>query len=98
MTSYLRRLGTIGVKKMDTNLPEPECSCGYPAYQLKEVLGDRLPAFWQWMRGQTVTLCEGKRYNHDTKEYEEDCGGISHGAVVYTCDLERYLLGLPVID
>lgn len=64
------------------------------------------------MTGQTISLCDGKYYDHICKGYfssscsdmfpdmpvtrEEQLGG--HGGVVYAWDLERYLRGLPVID
>lgn len=80
------------------NLPEPKCEYGYTYDQLEDVLGAGLGDFGSWMRGQTMTLCEGRRYNHDTKEYEESCGGLAHGGIVYRWDLERYLEGRPIID
>lgn len=80
------------------NLPDPECRLGYTYTQLTTILGWRLDDFGRWMRGQTMSLCDGRKYNHDSKVYEEACGGVSHGGVVYRHDLERYLLDLPVID
>jgi len=81
-----------------TTIPAPDCESGYTYNQLLEILGDDLPNFNQWMRGQTMALCEGRRYNHETKEYTPKCGGVAHGGVVYPWDLARYLDGLPVID
>ena len=77
---------------------EPECDYGYTYLQLEAILGDRLSEFQSWMRGQTMTLCNGQRFNHDTGEYEESCGGAAHGSVVYGWDLERFLAGGEVID
>lgn len=79
-------------------LPEPECRLGYTHSQLKLILGDRFHDFGHWMHGQTMAICEGKSYSHETKQYREACGGVSHGVVIYCWDLERYLAGLPVID
>lgn len=79
-------------------LPEPECRGGYTQRQIEEITGGRFDEFTHWMRGQTMMLCEGYRYNHDTQEYETACGGISHGGIVYPWDLERFLSGRPIID
>lgn len=77
----------------------PRCEMGYPEDQLRELLHtheyDRL---MQFMYGQTVGVCEGRKYNHETKEYEVACNGVSHGVVVYSHDLERFIAGLPVVD
>lgn len=73
-------------------LPEPLCQGGYPLYQVEQFLDAKtFTAFKEWMSGQTMMLCRGRKYNHETKEYEEDCGGVSHGGVVYAWDLKRYL-------
>lgn len=78
-------------------LPQPECILGYPDGQLHELLGSRYDEFWKWMRGQTFTSCDGRAYDHETKEYRETgCG--PHGFVVYYHDVKRFLEGLPVID
>jgi hypothetical protein len=64
------------------------------------------------MVGQTISLCDGKYYDHDKLSYmSSECSDMlpgmpvtreeqlsGHGGVVYAWDLERYLLGLPVID
>jgi hypothetical protein len=78
-------------------IPKPECQLGYPESQLKEILGDRLEDFNLWMRGQTIAGCDGRRYDHDKKEYQPTgCG--PHGYVIYSWDLERYLAGGFPID
>lgn len=77
-------------------IPEPLCSGGYPWYQVEEILDDEtFAAFSKWMNGQTMMLCEGRRYNYETKEYEVDCDGVSHGGVVYAWDLKRFLGIVP---
>ena len=81
-----------------TELPEAQCEMGYTRAQLGIILGNELETFDSWMRGQTMAICEGKQYNHDTKEFEEMCHGVMHGPVVYSDDLSRYLAGLPIID
>jgi len=78
-------------------IPEPECAYGYTAEQLEQILGKDLERFYGWMYGQTMTLCQGEKYNHETKSYEEACGGIVHGPVVYSLDLARYLAGRTVV-
>lgn len=78
---------------------KPECSLGYTPEQVTILTGDREDDFWRWMRGQTMAICDGRSYNHATKEYEEACGGVAHGMpIVYASDMGRFLLGLPVID
>lgn len=73
------------------------CMYGFTYEDQERILGDRLPEFSRWMRGQTITKCDGRQFNHATKKYEPDgCG--PHGMVVYRSDLERFLAGLPVID
>lgn len=80
-------------------LPEPECESGYPWSQIDTFLDvGRVAELMDWMHGQTMTLCEGGRYNHDTKSYEEKCDGVAHGPVVYRWDLDRFLAGRPIID
>jgi len=79
-------------------IPEPDCTYGYTESQLEEILGNDLDRFWRWMYGQTMCLCQGQSYNHETKNYEEACGGIAHGPVVYPWDLARYLAGRTVAD
>jgi hypothetical protein len=81
-----------------SDLPAPECEGGYTNWQLAEILGNRLDKFEQWMRGQTMMLCEGRSYDHDRCEYVPACGGVAHGGIVYRWDLERFLDGRPVID
>jgi hypothetical protein len=78
-------------------LPEPECSLGYSGTQLQSFLGVMFTDFCHWMRGQTVSLCDGKFYDHTLKqEIDSNCG--PHGVVVYADDVLRYLQGKPVID
>lgn len=55
--------------------------------------------FSYWMRGQTCMLCDGRSYNHERGEYEPTaCADNPHGVVTYPSDVQRYLLGLPIID
>lgn len=82
---------------MSQEIEKAECQLGYTREQLKRIFGDRLPDFNSWMIGQTGALCNGARYNYETKK-EEPSGCGPHGYVVYSWDVERYLQGRPVID
>lgn len=79
-------------------LPKPECSCGFTKKQIVGIMGLRTEEFWDWMRNQTVMLCDGKEYNHAEKRYQVVCDGVAHGTVIYQRDVERFLAGLPVRD
>ena len=73
-------------------LPEPECPYGYTYGQLEDILCSRIDEFGHWMRGQTMMLCDGRRWNPETEQYETGCDK-PHGVVVYQYDLERFLAG-----
>ena len=79
-------------------LTDPQCKLGYPESQLEiEMSPDELKKFFSWMRGQTFSSCDGRMYNHETKEYEETgCG--PHGYVYYPEDVYRFLYGWKVVD
>ncbi len=75
-------------------LPPGECERGYTLRQVEELVsGERggMERFTQWFAGQTSAICEGRTYNHDTKEHEVSCGGVAHGLVIYRHDVARYL-------
>lgn len=74
------------------------CELGYTEDEIEDLMGDRLKEFERWMYGQTMAICGGRKYNHDTRKYEEACGGNPHGVIVYRWDADRFLAGLPVID
>lgn len=75
------------------------CPHGVTRAELAGILGDRLGAFDHWMRGQTVSICEGRRWDHDKKEYQPTaCADSPHGVVVYRWDLQRFLDGGPIVD
>lgn len=89
--------------------PKPECHYGYPATQVDAILafGPRQQAFWDWMAGQTMMICEArpqmKRVYEDDRTYHLIEVGPSlcdnpHGTVVYPWDFERFLAGRPIID
>lgn len=53
--------------------------------------------FKEWMRGQTMGICDGRLYNHGKREYEgTGCG--PHGVVAYASDLNAFLHGQPPLD
>lgn len=80
-------------------IPSPDCEGGYSIPRLETFLDpEQLKELWAWMDGQTYMLCEGRAYNHDTREYEEACGGVAHGPVIYPSDVHRFLHKLPIVD
>lgn len=84
-----------------TELPAPECRSGYTRQQVDQILevrGRSRAEFDAWMRGQTIALCEGQRWDYETESYVEACGGVAHGAVIYPWDLERFLNRQPILD
>jgi hypothetical protein len=82
---------------MAKNLPAPDCRLGYTDSQVSAIVGAHLKEFNFWMAGQTMSICEGRRYNFDREKYEPDgCG--PHGVVIYPWDLERFLDGRPIVD
>jgi hypothetical protein len=73
-------------------LPEPACQLGYPRDAIEQILAEDIATFDEWMHGQAVAICDGRRYDHDRRDYDETgCG--PHGVVVYPWDLDRYLNG-----
>lgn len=77
--------------------PEPNCTHGYSLDLLEETLGAaKFAELMDWMHGQTMMLCDGRRYDHDTQEYYETHD--AHGPVVYTWDVQNFLRGGPILD
>ena len=72
-------------------LPPPLCSLGYTRREVVELTVDRHEEFQRWIYGQTVALCEARRFNHETREYEPNGCDRPHGMVVYPWDLARFL-------
>jgi hypothetical protein len=82
-----------------TDVTTKSCPLGLTASEISDLMGGREDDFWHWMRGQTMMLCDGRGYDHETKTYyATECSPIGHGGVVFTWDAQRYLDGLPVID
>jgi hypothetical protein len=85
----------------ELELPKPECESGYPQWQVEEILakfGRSQDEFGKWVYGQTMSLCQGQSYNYNTRSYDEKCGGVAHGGIVYPWDLERFLQRKRIID
>lgn len=82
------------------NLPDQDCELGYSEALLAEKLPqDQYHHLMYWMRGQTMCICTGQRYNHDTKEYESTaCAGNPHGSVLYPWDVKRWVDGGGPLD
>lgn len=78
-------------------LPPPDCEFGYPWSQVADILGNRLPEFKVWMYTQTMSMCDGHRWDYDAHQYvETGCG--PHGGITRQSDLRRFLDGQPIID
>lgn len=78
-------------------LPPPECGLGYPSGQLDVILGGDRPTFDKWMNGQTMAICDGRKYNYGTHQYDDDgCG--PHGVVVYSWDVKKFFSKSRWID
>lgn len=75
-------------------IPAPECPHGYPDSQVREIMGERYSEFLRWMNGQTMMLCNGLQFNHETREHEAtECAPYGHGGIVYEWDVRRFLSG-----
>ena len=74
------------------------CKMGMTSDDLAYVFDEAaLKDLAHWMRGQTGAICEGIEWDYALGDYiESGCG--PHGYIVYTGDVERFVLGLPVID
>jgi hypothetical protein len=81
-------------------LSAPECPYGYPISQLEgQLSSEEFQSLGQWLRGQTMMLCTGEKYDHENQQtIASECAENPHGAVVYKWDVDRYFAGLPVID
>ncbi len=78
---------------MKVKIPKPDCESGYSWAYLEEILDpSTFQEFSTYMYGQTCTLCDGRRYNHDKKQYEPSpCVDNPHGGVAYSWDFERFM-------
>lgn len=47
-------------------LPEPSCPLGYTRTDLEKLFSEsELEGFYKFMSGQTVSLCDGRRYHYN---------------------------------
>ena len=53
-------------------LPQSSCPQGYTEDDLSKIFGDKLPSFTQWMTGQTMGICDGRRFEHK-REHNDNC-------------------------
>lgn len=82
---------------MTAELPAPECELGYTEHQIAQIMGPSLDRFNKWMSGQTMSICDGRRYNHKLGQYEATgCG--PHGTITYSHDVRRFLSGGQPLD
>lgn len=78
---------------LETLVP-PACPLGYTREQVEQITAEGFADFTYWMRGQTGAICDGRRYDHDKREYEPTgCAEAPHGMVVYAWDLARWIRG-----
>lgn len=81
---------------MNASLPKPECPYGYTRAQVEQIMGDRVQDFWRWMKGQTVSLCDGREYDYERQAYVDT--GHCHGTIVYASDVRNFLAGGRAFD
>jgi len=75
------------------------CPLGFTRKDLARYFGDRLTSLDEQLYGQTQTICDGRRFNHDTREYEPtECADTPHGVVAYVWDVQDWYEGRPVSD
>lgn len=96
--AHSQEIPPVPMVKKRLSIPAPACVMGYPQAQLCTFMSHAQEKdFLQWMVGQTVGVCDGRRYDHDTKTFSETgCG--PHGTVVYAHDLMDWFAGKPVTD
>lgn len=85
-------------KRIEKQLPTPQCSLGYPLIQLQDILGaTKYKVFNAWHSGQTGAICTGTEWDAEKGEsVETGCG--PHGIVVYKSDVVQFLSGGKPLD
>lgn len=80
----------------------PSCPSGYTREDLERYFGAKQGedhSLWRQLHGQTGLICEGRRFNHDTREYEPtECAEHPHGFISYVSDAQEWYEGRPVSD
>lgn len=75
----------------------PACQHGYTREQVEQIVAERFDEFATWSRGMTAAICDGRRYDHEAKEYQPTgCG--PHGVVVYPWDIAQFIKGRDPLD
>jgi hypothetical protein len=86
-------------KRGEVRLPQPDCEFGYTLDQVKTLVGDKLPEFYEWMDGQTVARCDLREFDHELRIYQRTrCRHAASQTIYYVDDVSRFVQGLPVID
>lgn len=62
-----------------------QCPQGVTQDELDEILGDRVGSFFQWMTGQTMSLCDGRTYIHN-RAHNDFCGHQDGEDYTWKCD------------
>lgn len=74
-----------------TSVLMPACPLGYTAEQVEQIAAEDIADFRKWIEGQTVAICDGRVFNHETREYEPSkCAETPHGVVFYPWDVARW--------
>ena len=94
-----REAPRAGADVTAARMPEPSCPLGYTEADLQQHWGGRLKSLYATLAGQTGSICDGRSFNHETREYEPTaCAEHPHGFTTYVHDVRRWLEGKPVID
>ncbi len=72
----------------------PACESGLTELEVKDLLFKK---FLGWMHGQTVSVCEGQRFDHHFKAFKTSCGGVAHGTVYNFEDVYRFADADPAV-
>ena len=72
---------------------QPDCPFGYSMEHLKaSMTPDGFELLVRWMEYRTMSLCDGKLYDHEKKRYvKSDCYPVGHGPIVNESDMDRFL-------
>jgi hypothetical protein len=64
---------------------EPSCKYGFTRDDLEKIFNPQeLKLFYKWMTGQTVSLCDGKRFKY-RMGHNEECGHAEGDDFTYEC-------------
>lgn len=78
------------------------CPLGFTRQDLEREFGARTGEphpLWNQLKGQTGVICDGRAYNHATRQYEPtECADHPHGYISYVGDVAEWVKGQPVGD